>query len=766
MNDTVQAALVNVIKANRMKMSRAQRSKGIKPQRWLYPVATEARYAATIRAWLRPMKDYVHNYLDENKEAILRGDSQDFHADSVSVTRLDAVPGKSFKTMINSLNGWLAQYVPEENEDVSGSPIYMGLGKIADSVFDFNEGQFEKGAKSVLGVEFPVGENWWPEARSTWATQNYSLIKSDMQKYIGQINALTERAVTTGMTVKELSKQILALDDKISKSRANFIARDQIGKLNGQITQRRMEDVGLEMYIWETSGDERVRESHQLIDGGLCRWDDSTVYSQDGGKTWIKRPYGAVLLHPGMDFQCRCSAIAYWQELVGEADAMIAEYEELDALSAHNLAPAPVASPPAPVQPQQPATPEPAKPEPKKFVTQKMLQAEVSSIEKQMKALEGKTGEADKKAYQDLKAKKDALKAEIENRKIRADRKKLTKELKALEKELEQFEIKTYSGIWIDDVTVKDFEAKASAIEQKKAYFETKLKATGLSDLEKAKYKAFLQDLKDFEAEGKKYSGIVASISSKRSQLTALKRGSIIDSSDPYSKARKDAALWAKSPKEADKALRSSTGEVWRGANSNERKAAYDYTTGSGTYNRPLRGYDKDWQTFKGSGKVPLNNEGRGAAIKSLTDLINRSTYDTDIWLQRGIESSRGAAAFLGVSESELRHWSQEQLNKNLLDARITDNAFFSCGSTKGRGFSGGYIFNVYCPKGTKMLYAEPFSAYGAGARSSTWDGKSGQTNFSSEDETIIQRGTSFRITKIEKKGAVIFFDIEVVGQI
>jgi hypothetical protein len=34
------------------------------------------------------------------------------------------------------------------------------------------------------------------------------------------------------------------------------------------------------------------------------------------------------------------------------------------------------------------------------------------------------------------------------------------------------------------------------------------------------------------------------------------------------------------------------------------------------------------------------------------------------------------------------------------------------------------------------------------------------------EDETIIQRGTDFRVIKVEKKGADIFFDIEVVKQI
>jgi hypothetical protein len=286
------------------------------------------------------MKEYVHKYIKENQEAILHGDSTCFTADSggsISVLRMDAVPGKSFKRMIDSLDGWMGQYVSDDDESKSGSPIYMGLGNIADSVFNFNEGQFEKGAKSVLGVEFPVGEDWWPFARDIWSNKNYGLIRSDMQKYIAQVNDLTEKAVTSGWSLSQLTKQIQGLDDKITKGRAESIARDQIGKLNGEISQRRMESVGLTMYIWETSGDERVRgdpggkypdarPSHYLMDGLLCRWDNPTVYSEDGGKTWIDRPANAVILHPGMDYICRCTATSYWEELVQEADKLL-DYE-------------------------------------------------------------------------------------------------------------------------------------------------------------------------------------------------------------------------------------------------------------------------------------------------------------------------------------------------------------------------------------------------------------------------------------------------------
>jgi hypothetical protein len=86
-----------------------------------------------------------------------------------------------------------------------------------------------------------------------------------------------------------------------------------------------------------------------------------------------------------------------------------------------------------------------------------------------------------------------------------------------------------------------------------------------------------------------------------------------------------------------------------------------------------------------------------------------------------------------------------------------------SCGSAKGKGFSG-YIFNIYCPKGTKMMYAEPFSRYGKGSKIN-WDGISKQASFGYEDETIIQRGTTFKVIKVEKKGGNIYFDLDVVSQ-
>ena len=82
--------------------------------------------------------------------------------------------------------------------------------------------------------------------------------------------------------------------------------------------QARMEAEGLTMYVWETSGDERVRPSHKKMDGKLCRWADPTVYSRNKGKDWIPRPKGASLTHPGEEDGCRCTALSYQPEILGE----------------------------------------------------------------------------------------------------------------------------------------------------------------------------------------------------------------------------------------------------------------------------------------------------------------------------------------------------------------------------------------------------------------------------------------------------------------
>lgn len=227
--------------------------------------------------------------------------------------------------------------------------------------------------------------------------------------------------------------------------------------------------------------------------------------------------------------------------------------------------------------------------------------------------------------------------------------------------------------------------------------------------------------------------------------------GSIPFDADAYSQARKDAAVWAKNTKDADDVLRAKCGEVWRNATDEEKNAIFGYTSSYHNINEPLRGltyYGSAADTQLGLDRIPL-----------MESIINKSYYDKDIWLQRGggmVELKKfGLSNYAYATDAEIMA---------LVGKEGTEGAFTSAGVAKGKGFGGNVITNIYAPRGTKMMYAEPYSSFGNGSGRS-WDGIAKQSTFGSESEIILQRGTTFRITKVEKSGNTWYIDVEVINQ-
>lgn len=449
--------------------------------------------------------------------------------------------------------------------------------------------------------------------------------------------------------------------------------------------------------------------------------------------------------------------------------------------------------------------PEPTPPPKKEYLTKKKLQAKIAEADVQLEDLEiqfkavsggwtyeeaikdfgsldGLADGDDLAKLKDLHSQAEAIEAqkaewqEKLNEKLKAEQKKalakkqleLEAEKAAIQQQLDDFEIKTYSGIWYGkDVTTADWQGLNIA--GKKQYYEGKFITETDPDLMK-KYQDFYKQLEELDAEGSSYHDIQQQlkkieqeIAKVQSDLKNVEKSGIIDTAvdDAFSQARKDAAMWAKSTKEADALLRDKCGEVWKAAKQAERRAIYDYTSGSGKFNRPLSGFQGGWGQYnnKGVGKVDLNYEGAFKEIKDMTEIISQSSYDFDVWLQRGC-GTEAIESFLHLPNGTLGRMTQEQLQQFLgRDGRIY--SFTSTGVAKGKGFSGDVIMNIYAPKGTQMMYAEPFSAFGNGGGKS-WDGISSQSTFGYESEMIIQRGASYTITKIEKTGGTIFIDVEV----
>lgn len=459
--------------------------------------------------------------------------------------------------------------------------------------------------------------------------------------------------------------------------------------------------------------------------------------------------------------------------------------------------------------------PEPPKPK-KEYLTKKKLQAKIADADVQLEdfeaqfkgvsggwtfdevlkdfgSLEDFTDGDDLAKLKDLHSQVEAIEAQKAewqqklNEKLIAEQKKALAKQQvefeaqkaAVQQQLDDFEVKTYSGIWYNkDVTTADWAGLN--IEGKKKYYEGKFITETDPDLMQ-KYQDLYKQLEELDTEGKAYADIQKELKQIQTQITKvqadlkkLEQGGIIDSvDDAFSQERKDAAIWAKTTKEADDVLRDTCGEVWRTSPPIQKNAIYDYTQSYHKFNEPLRGIEYGSEKFLGVGNVDLDQIGVSyqgwkpgqmrKEINAMTDIISKSTYKEDFWLQRGCRF-KGMDKFFNVPMDRLQSATQAELEQLLLNTTPTEYGFCSCGVAKGKGFSGDIILNIYAPSGTQMMYVEPFSAFGNGG-GKNWDGIAKQGSFGQESEIILQQGTKFRVTKVEKTPGMIYIDLEVIEQ-
>ena len=625
----------------------------------------------------------------------------------------------------------------------------------------------------------------------------YSHLGEDVTRLKKRITTNITRGISSGMTYEQIAQQI---SDSMmgayknpggSLAYAMRIARTEGHRIQVQSAMNacyNAKDMGADVVKqWDSTLDGDTRPSHRQVDGEIRELDEPF----SNGLMFPGDPAGGA----GEVVNCRCALLqrARWAldddelETLKERAAFFGldktdNFDEFQQKYLQVTAATPAAAPK------------------KQYLTQKKLEqlvndgnAQLDDLKEKFKinsggldydeiikkygSLEDFADGYDLKVLKALKGQIDDVQDQVDewaeklNKKlVAAETKKLKKEQILLQDQLDNYEVKTYSNIWKDDVTTKDWAAKQGSIAAKKQYFEGKwLHATDPDDIKK--WEDLMADLDDFDQHGKEYFEIQKKLNQTAADLKKLQNGAKIGSKaidDAFTQDRKDAALWAKTTKEADDHLRSVSGDVWKQASKDERYAIYDYTCGSGKFNRPLSGFEKPYNEYgsgwepkwnKGVGNVWIDFEGAGDEIRNMTNIISRSTYDEDIWLQRGC-GNNAMESFLNLSPDTFGQMSESELQQFVGQSNRM-YSFTSTGVAKGKGFSGDCILNIYAPKGTQMMYAEPFSRFGNGS-GLNWDGVKTQSSFGYESEMIIQRGASYTITKIEKSGGTIYIDMEV----
>ena len=335
-----------------------------------------------------------------------------------------------------------------------------------------------------------------------------------------------------------------------------------------------------------------------------------------------------------------------------------------------------------------------------------------------------------------------------------------TKKLKKLEFEIDY--ITKHPKYITDEVAQAAYEKRKNTVEfnikvegkqaQIKGLEKFKTKSKIYTDLiTKAKDELALTTEANQDAQLKKVEETIKNIQDKKEQLQNRKGAKVI------TQARRDKAVWDKGDgantvgQKADKVLRPTAMKAWAGATQEQRNMMYEYTMHYKDKNEPLelREYQKPQTRNEWERKVNL-----------ITDYIETSPLPKDMWFQRG-DDAGALAGRLGFVGNKMPADIQA-----LVGMELQEGGFMSAGSGKWKGFVyKKYIFNIFAPKGTKAAYAEPFSEYGRGAQSASWDGIQKQSSFSQEFETIFQRGTKMKITKVEETADKVYIDVDIIGQ-
>ena len=279
-----------------------------RPPVWLHPRQIERGFAASFQRLAQEFIRQVRETVIPGLQAIgTQARLEQGHLDS---TRTDA---------------WFDRVAPLLDALKLGgterdATIQAGTIDIGQKTSEWNNKEWQKILKKTVGVGLVTAEPALRDQLRLFVQTNANLITKLQADKIAEIQGVIERGFAQGLRHTEVAKQVME-KAQTTVNRARLIARDQVSKLNGRLTQMRQQEAGISMYIWRDSDDTRVRESHAAMDGKLCRWDDASVYSDDGGKTWKARSgIGGVELHPGQDILCRCFAEPFIRELAEEQE--------------------------------------------------------------------------------------------------------------------------------------------------------------------------------------------------------------------------------------------------------------------------------------------------------------------------------------------------------------------------------------------------------------------------------------------------------------
>ena len=190
---------------------------------------------------------------------------------------------------------------PELAEYARQAVMRMVSGTIVDGARTWRAAA-RQGMKSQLIYDMLRNEMNGPigSAVEEIISRNAELISTFPLEIADQVAAYIAAEQYSGRRAASIADDLLEKYPHIAHARANLIARTETSKASTALTRARADELDLPYYVWRSSKDARVRNSHRHMDGVIINWDDPPSPEALNGMKSVGN------YHAGDIYNCRC----------------------------------------------------------------------------------------------------------------------------------------------------------------------------------------------------------------------------------------------------------------------------------------------------------------------------------------------------------------------------------------------------------------------------------------------------------------------------
>jgi len=273
---------------------RRPRRKGARPPAMRLPDGARVEYARQLNALVHELEALVAAELGASLEELVRQNQMgrnDALEREAGNPELERLPGdQRLDDVWDDVGAKIRRLRDSAARIFDDTRVKTLAFRIGEVVSTHNKGEVLKQLANAITVDVFGAEPSVRRQLGVFVQDNVRLIKSIPEHALNDVEGVVLSGIRRGARATDIAKTISDRFD-VSRSKATLIARDQIGKFNGELTQLRHQEAGITEYIWRTSRDERVRKTHRERDGNHFAWASPPA---DG--------------HPGEPVQCRCTA--------------------------------------------------------------------------------------------------------------------------------------------------------------------------------------------------------------------------------------------------------------------------------------------------------------------------------------------------------------------------------------------------------------------------------------------------------------------------